>query len=101
MEKQEITLTWQGITIDVSYVPDYSDSFAKIQGWKLAHLELKRRDKGQLPMSETGYRSHFTAAANIESFGGPEGYTKAWLDEEGKSKVWQEHVSQERQLKLF
>ncbi|MBI1227772.1 MAG: hypothetical protein GC192_21235 [Bacteroidetes bacterium] len=101
MQKHELSLTWQGIAVDVTYVPDYSPSFRNTYGWSLAHLSIQRQGKGQLPMTETGYKSHFTNAAGIEEMGGPEGYVRAWLGESGSSKEWQDYIKQERQLKLF
>ena len=101
MEKREFTFVWEGIAIDVAYTPDYSPAFGKIYGWTLAHLSIKRQGKGQIPISETGYKSHFTNAANIEEMGGPETYVQEWLNEEKSSEAWQSYIAKARQLTLF
>ncbi|MEO1262062.1 MAG: hypothetical protein AAFZ15_24875 [Bacteroidota bacterium] len=101
MKKQHLTIIWEGIAIDVVYIPEYSPGFTKTYGWRMAHLCIKRQDKGQLPMTETGYKSHFTNAANIEEIGGTESYVRALLDEYGSSKKWKEYAAKERQMTLF
>ena len=101
MDSQNLSFIWQGITIDVQYTPDYSPSIKKIYGWTLAHLSIERRGAGHLPISKTGYRSHFTAVAAIIENGGPEAYLKAWLDETANSETWQKYIAGERQMKLF
>ena len=93
MKKNDLCIKWQGLTIDLEYTPDYSPAFKENYGWPLAHLSIKRRDKGQLPMTGTGYRSHFTAAANIEDHGGPEGFVRAWLEEGAKSEKWKGYIN--------
>ena len=45
---------------------------------------------GALPVTETGYRSHFIAAAELAAAGGPARYVLAWLDREARTKRWQE-----------
>ena len=39
-------------------------------------------------MTETGYRSHFDAAVNIEAHGTPLDFVKNWLIKAAKSKEW-------------
>lgn len=42
----------------------------------------------QIPITETGYRSHFLPDGNVEEHGGPEAYVLAWLDHEADSAAW-------------
>ena len=66
-------------------------------------MRLERRlDEGFiLPVTETGYRSHFLPAATVEEFGGPESYVSAWLDHEAKSPDWKKRKDAARQMSLF
>lgn len=96
-------LTWQGITVLVSYEPDWhgmSDSAPEI---RYAHLEVRKLSPAWalLPITETGYRSHFLASDAVESTGGPVAYVRAWLDEAAKSPGWKRREFQSRQLSLF
>ena len=46
-----------------------------------AHLEVATDDRSPHPISETGYRSHFTHRQVVEERGGPEAFVRAWLEE--------------------
>jgi hypothetical protein len=64
-------LQWEGITIEVRYAPDWSPSYRDNYGYPLAHFEIEAVEpvKSPLPMTDTGYRSHFCAPAAIDSEG--------------------------------
>lgn len=100
-EKDTLSIVWQGLTIDIEHTPDYSPAIRKTYGWTLSHLSITRRDGGKLPVTETGYRSHFTSAAAIAEYGGAKDYVRAWLTEAAQSKTWKDHISKEGQLTLF
>jgi hypothetical protein len=72
-------------------------------GLDTAHLEIRviAPEGAMLPIIETGYRSHFTSAATVTSYGGPVAFVLAWLDEEAASPAWQRHVEAARQLALL
>lgn len=59
------TLNWEGISIAVSHTPqDFCGPFD--------HIEIKC---GQvLPITETGYRSHFLSPEELEQFDSPEAF---------------------------
>lgn len=42
----------------------------------------------QIPITETGYRSHFLPDGIVEDHGGPEAYVLALLDHEADSDAW-------------
>jgi hypothetical protein len=95
-------ITWHGIKIAVSYEPRWlnlSDEY----GLDTAHLEIEtiQPERAVLPITETGYRSHFTSAATVESYGGPVDFVRAWLDEEAASPAWRRREAAARQLALF
>ena len=93
MEQQELTLTWRGIAMQITYKQRYADT--------IAHLEVNTQNKQRLPITETGYRSHFTHAAEIEAYDSPIEYVQAWLEEAAKSKAWKRYETDKDQLKLF
>lgn len=97
MDTQTHRLTWQGIEIELTYKPE---DF----GGVIAHLEVKsiNPERAPLPITETGYRSHFHLVGTVETSEGTlvEQVT-AWLDEEAKSKKWKKHEEDSRQLCLF
>lgn len=98
---QKLTMIWQGISITVKYNPDYSASTKEIMGFRLAHLEVETKNRVPLPFTESGYRSHFSHATEIEKYGTPIEFVQAWLDETAKSKKWKKYVEQKNQLTLF
>jgi len=95
---------WNSLEIEIKYNPHYSESTKKIGGYRLAHLQVASKTRVPLPMTETGYRSHFTAAKNIEDFESPIDFVKSWLAESEQSKEWKAHlktVQEQSQLSLF
>lgn len=98
---QHLKLVWDSINIQITYNPDYSEVFREVYGRPLAHLEIESENRQRLPMTETGYRSHFTAAAEIEAYGTPVDFVELWLEETAKNKEWQEYKKERQQLSLF
>ena len=98
MTSQTYKIRWQGIEIEARYQPrDFHGS--------IAHLELRSINppKARLPMTETGYRSHFHSIGTIERdfYGDVVAAVKDWLNEEAKSKKWQDYIENSKQLALF
>lgn len=58
-------------------------------------------ERAPLPITETGYKSHFCDRREIEAAGGPVAYALAWLDMAADSKTWREACAARRQLSLF
>ena len=87
-------IIWEGRSIRLSYTPRYCDA--------IDHVEITAEDRQPLPVTETGYRSHFfgpvTPALTIDDV---EHMVVAWLDGEAKGKSWQDYVCRARQLSLF
>jgi hypothetical protein len=96
MEAQIYRLTWRGIEIEARYVP--------LQWGVIAHLEIESvaPAKAPLPITETGYRSHFHEPNTVESLGGDVvAQVIAWLDEEADSPEWRAYEDRLTQLTLF
>lgn len=95
-QPQIYRLTWQGIEIEARYWP---------RKWGVtAHLEIEsvRPERAPLPITGTGYRSHFHQPGTIEALGGNViVQVIAWLDEEAASPEWREHADASRQGQLF
>jgi hypothetical protein len=67
------------------------------------HIEVHavKPAKAPLPISETGYRSHFMTALELINAGGPVVFVTAWLDREAKSKDWTRRQTARQQGDLF
>lgn len=96
---QSFRADWRGISLTISWVETY---FAIHDGsYAVAHLEIIADDRTPLPVSETGYRSHFIQRETVEAEGRPVAYTHAWLNHEAAKPAWKAYVEQTRQLSLF
>lgn len=87
-------IEWQGIGIELRYVQN-------CYGSESDHIELRVDGKQRLPITNTGYRSHFIHNDAIAQFGSVEAYILAWLDHEAQSPSWRTYVERPRQLSLF
>lgn len=95
-QPQRYRLTWQGIDIEAAYTP---------RKWSIiAHLEIRSilPERAALPITATGYRSHFHPMGTIEAHGGDVvAQVAAWLDEEARAPEWQQHMERSSQGELF
>jgi hypothetical protein len=71
------------------------------QGQDHIEVESLAPKKAPLPITETGYRSHFIAPLDLVNDGGPVTFVTAWLDREAKGKDWQKRVVIRQQGDLF
>jgi hypothetical protein len=94
---------WQGVTVAVSYEADWMGMSKELSQFATAHLEIEAVEppRQALPVTETGYRSHFIAKGIIEQAGGPVAYARAWLDHAARAPEWKRREQQSRQLCLF
>lgn len=94
---------WQGVTVRVSYEADWLGVSKELSQFATAHLEIEaiKPPKQPLPITETGYRSHFVARGVVEQAGGAVAYAWAWLDQAAKAPAWKRQEQQSRQLCLF
>jgi hypothetical protein len=98
MEQQPQTyrFMWQGIDIEATYTP---------RKWSIiAHLEIRSisPERAALPITRTGYRSHFHECGTVEGHGGDVvAQVTAWLDEEATKPEWQVQVAHSKQGELF
>lgn len=90
-------IVWEGFDIDVRYCCQWLQS----SGMDLVHLEIMSADRRRLPLTETGYKSHFTSRATIDDAGGAVAFVLAWLAETSQSQAWQRHREEQAQACLF
>ena len=90
-ENQQID--WQSHSIRVSYDPNYFDG--------VAHVEIYSKDRKPLPITNTGYKSHFFMIDKPPTMEVIISFIIDWLNEEAKKKHWQEHLTKANQLELF
>lgn len=95
-------IVWRGITIEIDYEAAWLGSDT-IGGMRVAHLQLRSVEplRAPLPVTETGYRSHFINRDQIAELGGPVAYTESWLDQAAMSDAWRAYEQASRQLSLF
>ncbi len=94
------TIVWRGIAIEVRYEEQWLGSNGP---FSTAHLEVEtiEPERVMLPITETGYRSHFLPAAAVAEAGGPVAYVEAWLDREAGTRTWKDREEAARQMTLF
>lgn len=96
MEAQRYQFTWRGIEIEAIYTP--------LQWKTIAHLEIRsvKPECAPLPITETGYRSHFHQPGTIEALGGDVvAQVVTWLEEEAAKSEWKRREEAAQQLSLF
>lgn len=95
MTVQTYEFEWCGIRILLRHVHGYCGV--------IEHLEIKSIDpeNAPLPITETGYKSHFVDEASIEGFGNAKAYVLAWLDDAARKPNWQSQKDAVGQYSLF
>jgi hypothetical protein len=96
---EEYYLNWQNIEIKITYHP----CWAKIPDGVISHLDIEsiRPAKARLPITDTGYLSHFFPADSIEADCDIMELLRIWLDERSQTKEWNAYIESTMQLSLF
>lgn len=100
-EYKTLSLIWREVAITVRYCDDWSRGHYQIHGSKMTHTEIIRDDGKQLPITDSGYRSHFMDITHLDKYNGILDYVTRWLDHQAQSKKWKAYVADQGQLKLF
>lgn len=90
------SLTNETVRIRITHTRDYLSS-----GTDHVELESIRPRKAPLPITETGYRSHFMPALELINAGGPATFVTAWIEREAKAKTWAKRETAKAQGDLF
>lgn len=89
----EVRVVWQGIGLTVRCTPQrFTDH---------DHIEIESDGRVPLPITATGYRSHFLLTEEWAEFGDPGTFVRAWLDEAAETEEWRAYEAERRQLALF
>lgn len=96
-------IDWRGITVEISYEPEWMGGLSKNFGEPIAHLQIQSvsPERAALPVTETGYRSAFIVGAVITLEGGPVAYVRDWLDKAANDPAWKRTQEEAQQLALF
>lgn len=89
-------VTTKAVRIRITHARDYLG-----QGQDHIEVESLAPAKAPLPITETGYRSHFIPPLELINEGGPVTFVTAWLDREAKGKDWQKRQTARSQGDLF
>lgn len=96
------TLIWQSYEIEVRYDPD-PFNLTSSDREAMSHIEIRTitPEKAALPITKTGYKSHFTPTGNIDNYETPVAFVKEWLNYEAQSEDWKVALENSRQMSLF
>ena len=96
-----IPKNWNGpngtVPFEIRWCPD---CIGFDDGTSMAHLEIISHERKPLPVTETGYRSHFIGKEAVENFGGQELYVDAWFAYEMTTATGK-LIAAPKQLSLF
>lgn len=100
--KRRFEIDWQDpatattVRIRITHARDYLSTGSD-------HIEIEsiKPKRAPLPITDTGYRSHFMPAADLLDAGGPVAFVTAWIAEEAKGKSWTRSATAAAQGNLF
>lgn len=100
-EYKTYTAFWHGVELEIRHCPCWFSMSEDC--FDTQHIEVRSRDKRLLPITETGYRSHFMngAEALVEFENDPVAFVLWWLDEAAKDPNWKRKEVDDRQGSLF
>ncbi|WP_114090128.1 hypothetical protein [Thalassospira profundimaris] len=96
-------IDWRGYRIEIAYCRSWSPSFEDIYGYAMSHIEVRtiEPERAPLPITETGYRSHFIHEPVVAEHGGAEAVVRLMLEDAAKSREWRELEESSKQFSLF
>lgn len=89
-------VTGDTVKVRISHSRDYLSN-----GTDHVEVESIAPKKAPLPITETGYRSHFVPALELMNAGGPVTFVTAWLERDASSKAWRAKANAAAQADLF
>jgi hypothetical protein len=89
-------LVWRDITCRVKQTPNYLSP-----GWTHIEITVVTPKCAPLPITGTGYRSHFLDGDLLAATGGPVAFFQRWIEQEATTKAWAKAEFKWRQLELF
>lgn len=90
--------TWECIEIEVRYNAEHY-----INVVSYIEIEAVNPPRARLPITSTGYKSHYAPYGSVERDynGDVVAAVTHWLNQEVKSKKWQDYIENARQGVLF
>jgi hypothetical protein len=88
-------LVWREALIAIQYKSGDTFGFAHLEVRAIAPTGIP------LPVTETGYRSHYVYPLSVRNAGGVVSYVRRWLDSEATTKTYLRALERWRQLDLF
>lgn len=88
-------LVWRDVTCRVRTTPNYIS-----KGWTHIELIVVSPKGAPLPITTTGYLSHFLDEDALKQAGGPVAKFLAWIEREASSKAWAKTEFAWRQMKF-
>lgn len=97
------TIVWRGVAISVTYEADWMGRSEDPSDYAMAHVTVTvlSPEGAPLPVTETGYRSHFLPPGIVEEAGGPSAFALAWLDNTATGRAWERAHAKWNQRDLF
>ena len=89
-------LVWRDVTCRVTHTPDYIS-----KGWTHLELIVVKPKGAPVPITGTGYLSHFLDEDLLAKHDGPVAFFTAWLEREARTKQWAKTEFKWRQGDLF
>ena len=90
------TLVWRDVTCRVRHTPTYLS-----KGWSHIEIIVQRPKGAPLPITQSGYCSHFLDQDQLATAGGPVRFFQEWIEREARSKTWHQIDFRSRQGDLF
>ena len=91
-----VKLVWRDVTCRVKHTPNYLS-----KGWSHIEIIVVSPKNAPLPITETGYRSHFLDEDLLKKAGGPVTFFIDWIEREAATKAWAKAEFKWRQGDLF
>lgn len=89
-------ITGETVRLRITHARNYLS-----QGSDHIEIESIAPKRAPLPITETGYRSHFMKAEDLAALGGARRFVESWLATTAKSKEWQRSQQAAAQGDLF
>jgi hypothetical protein len=89
-------LVWRHVTCRVRHTPNYIST-----GWSHIEIMVVKPKGAPIPITGTGYKSHFLDEELLAKGGGPVAFFSRWIEQEATTKQWAKAEYKWRQLELF
>ena len=89
-------LAWRHVTCRVRHTPNYIS-----KGWSHIEIIVLAPKAAPIPITNTGYLSHFLGEEHLATAGGPVAFFLDWIEREARTRQWAKAEFKWRQLELF